>query len=393
MINKTIKNWRTVKLGDVCPTVFSGGTPDTRILSYWKGSLPWLSSGETSQTFITTTEKHISDDAVKNSSTRLAKNGDVVIATAGQGWTRGQTSLLKIDTYINQSIIALRPNSDELDPAFLFYNLQLRYPELRALSDSTSSRGSITGPLMKDLDMCLPTIEVQRRIAEILLVLDEKIENNNRIIKTLEETVRVFFKEWFEKDVNKEELVQFTDYVQHRKNQVIPSNLPQTLFSHYSIPAFDAQRTPVLEPGVKILSNKYAVPSLSILFSKLNPTTPRVWSVFDAPDNSVCSTEFLVFQPKDRDFYAYVYSFLSFSASIRELSNGVQGTSTSHQRLRPEDILNVTFPKPDTERVVQFQELVFPMLTKIDSAIKENAALVTMRDLFLPRLMRGEIQT
>ena len=98
------------KIKDISLIIFSGGTPSTSISNFWDGNLNWLSSGETKNQFIYRTEKKITDLAVKKSSTRLAKAGDTIVASAGQGLTRGQTSFLKIDSYINQSIIAIRPN-------------------------------------------------------------------------------------------------------------------------------------------------------------------------------------------------------------------------------------------------------------------------------------------
>jgi type I restriction enzyme S subunit len=69
-------------------------------------------------------------------------------------------------------------------------------------------------------------------------------------------------------------------------------------FVHYSLPAFDDGLVPIIENGKQIKSNKYAVKNNTILVSKLNPFTPRVWTIFKAKDNHICSTEFQVFEPK-----------------------------------------------------------------------------------------------
>ena len=74
--------WKQYSLGDICENIFSGGTPSTKNTNYWNGSIPWLSSGETRNNFINSTEKTITLDGVNNSSTKLAKKGDIVIASA-----------------------------------------------------------------------------------------------------------------------------------------------------------------------------------------------------------------------------------------------------------------------------------------------------------------------
>lgn len=188
---------REMPIGELCSAIFSGGTPSTTNPKFWNGAIPWLSSGETRQDFINETEKKITKDGVENSSTRLALKNDVVIATAGQGLTRGQASFLNIDTYINQSLISLRANPSKLESHYLYYYLKSRYKKLRSLSDDTSSRGSITIPILSRIKINLPDISIQKKIAEILSAYDSKIENNNKIIKNLELTAQTIFDEWF----------------------------------------------------------------------------------------------------------------------------------------------------------------------------------------------------
>lgn len=154
------EGWRKVRLLDCCESIFSGGTPNTQVARYWGGDIPWLSSGETRSKFIITTEKTITSEGVANSSTRLACGGATVVAGAGQGHTRGQTSFLTFDSYINQSVVALVPNQRVLSDIFLFFDLERRYEELRQLSDSHSSRGSLTTKLIGDLMIVLPAREL-----------------------------------------------------------------------------------------------------------------------------------------------------------------------------------------------------------------------------------------
>ncbi len=120
-------------LFEYCEKIYSGGTPSTTEDSYWNGEYFWLSSGETSQSYITNTEKTITLEGINNSSTKLAEKGSIVIASAGQGLTRGQTSLLFVDTYVNQSVVVIKPKPNL--SGLLYSNLKGRYNEMRVLSD------------------------------------------------------------------------------------------------------------------------------------------------------------------------------------------------------------------------------------------------------------------
>lgn len=145
-----------IKIGSIAK-IYSGGTPNTSTEGYWSGDYNWLSSGETRNRFISSTEKTITKSGVDNSSTRLAHEYDTVIASAGQGLTRGQVSMLFTETYVNQSIIVV--NSGEKYAYLIYCNLSNRYEELRNISDSTSIRGSITTKMIADLE--IPDVDTE----------------------------------------------------------------------------------------------------------------------------------------------------------------------------------------------------------------------------------------
>lgn len=152
-LGKIPEGWRVGIVSDLCAAIFSGGTPSTLEPAFWGGDVPWLSSGETREKFIIDTERTITDAAVASSSTRLAPCGATVIAGAGQGNTRGQTSFLAFDCYINQSVVALVAKRW---PHHLFFDLERRYEEFRRVSDGHSSRGSLTTKLIAMLPVVLP---------------------------------------------------------------------------------------------------------------------------------------------------------------------------------------------------------------------------------------------
>ena len=173
--------WKTFLLDDVCEKIYSGGTPSTKHSDYWNGNLKWLSSGETSQRFIYDTERKITQKGVDHSSTKLAVKGCTVIATAGQGFTRGQASFLMTDTYMNQSVIACKAKESLILPLYLYYNLDSRYKEFRTLSDGTSTRGGLSGWIIKRMAIRLPSIEEQKKIVSLLYSIDQKIELNKAL--------------------------------------------------------------------------------------------------------------------------------------------------------------------------------------------------------------------
>ena len=81
----------------------------------------------------------------------------------------------------------------------------------------------------------------------------------------------------------------------HHTENTNPYDTPQKEFEHFSLPAYDSGRSPAIDRGDAIKSNKTLVPSDAILLSKLNPEIERVWIPEPASARAqICSTEFLV---------------------------------------------------------------------------------------------------
>ena len=110
-------------IGNYAERIYSGGTPTTSNATYWDGSFGWFSSGETRNRFVISTEKTITQAGIDNSSTKLAAKHDIVMASAGQGFTRGQTSMLLLDTYVNQSVIVIHAERNILSFSFHTYSI------------------------------------------------------------------------------------------------------------------------------------------------------------------------------------------------------------------------------------------------------------------------------
>lgn len=163
-------------IGSYAERIYSGGTPATSTAAYWDGLFNWFSSGETRNRFVISTEKTITQAGVENSSTKLAAKYDIVMASAGQGFTRGQTSMLLMDTYVNQSVIVIHAKKAIL--AYLFWNLANRYEELRAISDSSSIRGSLTTRMISDFEIPYTDEETLQTFANFAWSVIPQIENN-----------------------------------------------------------------------------------------------------------------------------------------------------------------------------------------------------------------------
>lgn len=401
--------WKEYRLEDISQIIFSGGTPSTRNEEFWDGDIPWLSSGETRNSFINKTEKTITEEGVKNSSTKLALNGDIVIASAGQGFTRGQVSFCNIDTYINQSLIAIRANNILLNNKYLYYNLKSRYNELRQISDSHSIRGSLTTKMIKDLIIKLPSLEEQEKIANILSSLDDKIELNNEMNKTLEEMAQSIFKRWF---VDFEFPNEDGEPYKSSGGEMVDSELGmipngwevvnyintsdiQYGFAFKSKLFNDKEGKPIIR--IRDISNSYTptytteeyndlyiVTKNDILVGMDGEFKAHIWGGKD----SLLNQRVLRIRPKDNNSIAY--SYFSIKEPLRYLENSKVGTTVIH--LGKKDIDNIKIVYPPNNLISKYRDIADNLINKICENKVEIMELLELRDSLLPKLMSGEIK-
>ena len=172
------EEWKSnIKIGDLTEKVIAGATPRTSNNEYWEnGTIPWLSSGEIHKKHIEYTDKFITKLGYDNSSTKMIPKHSVLIALAGQGKTRGTVAINNIELCTNQSVASIIPNDTKLYYKYLFYYLENQYDKLRALSSSDGGRGGLNLKLIKSFKINLPSIDEQKKIANFISKIDEKIE-------------------------------------------------------------------------------------------------------------------------------------------------------------------------------------------------------------------------
>lgn len=325
-------------------------------------------------------------------------------------------------------------------PKFVYYFFKWMFPQLNAM-DVGSANPTLNRNHVHLLKVLWPPLASQERIADILGTLDDKIELNRRMNETLEAMARRLFKSWFvdfdpvhakaalrrehpklsNADLSRRALPNMApeiaelfpdsfedstlgpiptgwragvigDLATLDKSSVKPSAFPDEVFDHYSIPAFDDGRNPVQESGDQIKSNKFVVTPECVLLTKLNPRIPRVWLPFPSSSRrSLCSTEFLVLKPKDGVPREFLFSLVSSGTFFEVYETMVTGTSGSHQRIRPEHLLNMEVVIPAEPVRTSFSDAVSNQFTHSESLRSESRRLATTRDRFLPKLLAGDL--
>lgn len=180
-------SWEVRRLEDD-HDIAGGGTPLRSVDDYWTGgTIPWVKTAEVNYSVIHSTEEHITQAGLDNSSAKLLPPGTLLIAMFGQGVTRGRVAILGIEATCNQACAAVRPRNDRVDTRFLYHLLTSKYEELRQLAHGGQQQ-NLNIDIVRNFQVAVPpTRDEQQEIVAILDGIDGKIDIHRRKKAVLEE--------------------------------------------------------------------------------------------------------------------------------------------------------------------------------------------------------------
>jgi type I restriction enzyme S subunit len=187
------EDWEEKSISDVAEVV-GGGTPSTAELDNFGSDIPWITPKDLSNfqnRYIERGERNITKKGVENSSAKLLPKGAVLLTTRAPV---GYLAIAKNEVTTNQGFHSLIPKKVHSD--FLYYLLKNKIEFLKNQATGTTF-GELSGGRLKLLKFAFPSVPEQHSIAKILSDLDEKIELNQKVNKTLEAIGQVIFKHWF----------------------------------------------------------------------------------------------------------------------------------------------------------------------------------------------------
>ncbi len=173
-------SYRKVKIKEVAETS-SGGTPSRSNKDFYGGEIPWIKSGELPDGEIIIVEERITQQGLINSNAKLLETGTLLIAMYGA--TVGKLGILTFPAATNQAICAIHPRPI-LDTNFLFYWL---FKIRKQLIDSSfgGAQPNISQSLIRNLEIPLPPLAIQRQISAKIKAQLSEIENAKKMVKAM----------------------------------------------------------------------------------------------------------------------------------------------------------------------------------------------------------------
>lgn len=405
----TSKEWKTYKLSD-----FMEFNPRETLA---KGTIAKKIAMENLQPFCRDVCQY--EFAPYNGGVKF-KNGDTIMARITPCLENGKTSKVNIleDNEIafgSTEYIVFRKRDNISDENFIYY--LVTSPKIREIAIKSmvgsSGRQRVQADVLADLELELPPLETQEKIARALSSLDDKIELNNKINQNLEQQAQAIFKSWFidiqdsknysEKFGNlpKDAIVSsisdidmlITDYVANGSFASLKENVKLYQEPNY---AYFIRNTDLKSNtfNVYVDRHSYDFLSKSVLYGNeiIISNVGDVGSVFLCPKLDKPMTlgnNIIMLRPNKVEMLYYLYIWFKWSYG-QDLIQGIKGGS-AQPKFNKTDFKSLQIIIPSEGMLNNFNKIVAPMFQNIENNSKEKVFLAQLRDTLLPKLMSGEI--
>ena len=385
-----MSEWKKVKLGEICSRVTSGGTPKANVESFYTPpTIPWLKTKEVNYSRIYKTENYISEDGLANSSAKLIAPNSVIVAMYGQGDTAGRVAINKIPLTTNQACCNLTFDDTKANYEFVYYQLCTLYDKMVSLK-SGAAQPNLNAQIIKGLEILLPSLVTQNRIATILSRYDSLIENYQKQIKLLEEAAQRLYKEWFV-DLH---------FPSHENTKIV-DGVPEgwekkCVDSIYSIKYGKNLSTKLITAdgdypvyganGVIGYYDKANCNEQVVLITSRGNGSGDVLMTYHK-DAFITNNSFIVVPLNEYDYcqLPFTYQFLK-NANFRSVRTGA-----AQPQLTNQSIHTVNVVLPHKELIVEYCKRTLKSNDVIIHLRNQIRLLTEARDRLLPKLMSGEI--
>lgn len=372
----------------------SGGTPKSTEPLYYGGDIPWLNTKEVDFCRIDKTEKTITDLGFQNSSAKWVEKNSVIVAMYGA--TAAKVAINTIPLTTNQACCNLTVNADFADFRFVYFYLCYKYASLAALANGGAQQ-NLNAQRIKDFEITVPSLNEQKRIADVLWALDDKIELNRRINANLEEQAQALFKSWF------------VDFEPFKDGPFVDSELgkiPQgwRIESLLDIAElFDSKRKPLSSREREKMQKIYPYYGAT--------------SIMDYVDNYIFDGIYLLMGEDGSVANAQGFPYLQYvvgkfwpnnHAHVMQGKNGYTTemlhclllkknitsivTGAVQPKISQSSMSKILVPLPPEKICFSFSKLIGPLYSAKRNLEQEISNLSTLRDTLLPKLMKGEIK-
>ena len=333
----------------------------------------------------------------------ILEKQDILVTIAGAN--TGKCGLVReadLPANTNQAVGIVRINHESAEPRFVYYFFKQKrtFDYIQTLS-AQSAQPNLNLTNLGNIRVSLPPREVQTRIASILSAYDDLIENNRRRIQLLEQAARMIYKEWFVR-------LRFPGHEHVKVKNGVPEEWERKSFSHLAVflNGFAFKPSHLGDVGLPIVKipelregptaktprntgddipENYLLDNGDILFSWSGTLLVNMWN----HGKALLNQHLFKVTPISHRLRGLVY--FALNQALVEFQNQTTGATMKH--IRKDALEKVCSVVPDAAILEDFEATVSPVLGQIGILQRQITEATKARDMLLPRLMNGDLQT
>ena len=412
----SVSEWREVRIGDIGDVV-TGKTPSSKNPEYFGDEIPFVTPTDYKNYHknIYSSERYLSQAGKEVLGNKLLPINSVIVTCIGSDM--GKVAINKVECITNQQINSIILKRDLADSDFIYYTLISMQEYLKMLARGGTTMPIVNKSTFEEIKLLLPPFPEQKAIAATLSVLDDMIELNNQINKTLEEMAQAIFKSWFvdfepfkNGEFEESELGLIPKGWRVGKlddvlSEIETGNRPKGGVAgvESGIPSIGAEN--VLGLGKYDYSKEKYVSEE--FYNSMKKGKLKDWDVLlykdgaqlgrktmfalGFPHKKCCvNSHVFILRSNSRMNQCYLYFWLDQDYMTQKII-GLNANSAQPGINQPA-VKGLPILIPPIDVLERFDDLVVPIIKNLFSNCLENNILVSIRDTLLPKLMSGEIR-
>ena len=385
-----MEEWKEYKLREI-GRIVGGATPPTKDSANYDGDISWITPKDLSNftgRYIQKGERSITQKGFESSSCQILPKGSILFSSRAP---IGYIAIAANELCTNQGFKSIIPDNNLVNNLFLYYLLKYNKEEIEGLGSGTTFK-EVSAKVMQNFDIKIPSIQTQKKIADILSSLDDKIELNRRINDNLEQQAQVLFNHYF---VDTPEILgdctvgNLTDIASYLNGLAMQKYRPTA--NDAGIPVLKIKELgqgKVDEHSDQCSENidsQYKVDNGDIIFSWSGTLMVKIWC------GSECGLNQHLFKVTSEKYPKWFYYFWTLH-HLKKFIHIAQDKAVTMGHIKRSELEKSEVLIPSNKKLIEIDKIISPLLAKIIALQTECRNLTALRDTLLPKLMSGEVE-
>lgn len=385
-------DWDVRSLKSLAKEMLNGGTPNTKIEGYWEGDIPWITGADFLNQKVPSFRRHITREAVENSTTNIVPKGSVLVVTRTGV---GKLAIAPCDVAISQDITGIVPVPEVVTPAFLFWVLNLYASQLKAAHQGTSIYGILRADL-ENLSLPLPPMMEQKKIAEILFAVDDAIAKVGAVIEKISDLKAALVQNFYA-EVSGDSRWQTSSVgacAQINHETLGEKTNPDTSVRYIDISSIE--RTGIVASPRELTfvdapsRARRVVRQGDILVSTVRPYLRAFARVDLDSSNLIASTGFAVLTPQPNVDGDFLYQFILSDRFVKFLQERMVGSN--YPAVNSADVAMCPMPLPPIEQQNKISRVLAEMDRLLLREDESHRQLVAAKRATMQVLLTGRVR-